>query len=171
MCITTACQLIGYLKMRHCWPPGWRHAGCCVHAGVPPGGAAGAEGQPHLCSGAAARASSGVRDATACACLGAPCCAQMHPVAPKKKTPHSPVRACMHPSLPLITKLCSNFLNHGNARLGGASGFRLKNLDKLADTRSVVRGAVLPAWPGAAGRRQYSAPACCACPLLVPFAH
>jgi hypothetical protein len=54
----------------------------------------------------------------------------------------------MHPSLPLITKLCSNFLNHGNARLGGASGFRLKNLNKLADTRSVVRGAARYCLPG-----------------------
>ena len=42
-----------------------------------------------------------------------------------------------------------NFLNHGNARLGGASGFRLKSLNKLADTRALVR--------------QGGGPACLAC--------
>ena len=36
-----------------------------------------------------------------------------------------------------MTLTLGNYLNHGNKRLGEASGFRLKALNKTADTRSV----------------------------------
>jgi hypothetical protein len=36
-----------------------------------------------------------------------------------------------------VTLTLGNYLNHGNKRLGDASGFRLKALNKTADTRSV----------------------------------
>ncbi|PRW57389.1 formin 20 isoform X2 [Chlorella sorokiniana] len=39
-----------------------------------------------------------------------------------------------------------NFLNHGNARLGAAAGFRVKNLLKLADTRSTDGKESLLSW-------------------------
>ncbi|KAL4450174.1 hypothetical protein ABPG77_010843 [Micractinium sp. CCAP 211/92] len=39
-----------------------------------------------------------------------------------------------------------NFLNHGNARLGAAAGFRLRNLPKLADTRSLDGTESLLSW-------------------------
>lgn len=40
----------------------------------------------------------------------------------------------------------SNFLNHSNARLGGAAGFRLRNLGKLGDTRSQDGRQTLLTW-------------------------
>ncbi|KAL4452499.1 hypothetical protein ABPG75_008161 [Micractinium tetrahymenae] len=49
--------------------------------------------------------------------------------------------AVLRHALPL-----GNFLNHGNARLGAAAGFRLRNLPKLADTRSLDGSETLLSW-------------------------
>lgn len=48
------------------------------------------------------------------------------------------------PSSPIPPR--SNFLNHSNPRLGGAAGFRVKNLLKLSDTRSLDGNETLLTW-------------------------